>query len=167
MGEVTTQSREALRRRITELHQRLNTATERVSGIFAAQQGLHQIDLQALLAVMHAERAGTPLTPGELGAAVRLSSAATTGLIDRLEAAGHLTRERDVRDRRRIHLRYAEHGMLVAQEFFRPLGAMTDELLEGYSADELATITSYLDRATDAMARHADRLRGDAANPPA
>jgi DNA-binding MarR family transcriptional regulator len=158
MVEQVVETRDALRRQVVELHQRLNSATERVTGIFAAQQGLRQIDLQALLAVMHAERAGRPLTPGELGAAVRLSSAATTGLIDRLELAGHLTRERDVLDRRRIHLHYAEHGMQVAQEFFRPLGAMTSELIEGYSEDELAVIISYLDKATDAMAQHADRL---------
>ncbi|MET0974234.1 MAG: MarR family transcriptional regulator [Leifsonia sp.] len=152
--------REALRERITHLHQRLNTATERVSTTFAAQQGLHPIDLEALLAVMHAERAGRPLTPGELGVIVRLSSAATTGLIDRLEAAGHLTRRRDARDRRRIHLLYADHGMRVAEEFFRPLGVMTQGLLDRYTVEELRVIISYLAAAADAMAEHADRLGG-------
>ncbi len=53
---------------------------------------MHPTDLNALLAVMRAERAGAPLTPGRLGQHLGLSSGATTAVIDRLERAGHVQR---------------------------------------------------------------------------
>ncbi|KQO96673.1 MarR family winged helix-turn-helix transcriptional regulator [Leifsonia sp. Leaf264] len=146
-------------RRITRAHQRLHAATEQVSSAFATLQGLHQIDLEALLAVMNAEQAGSPLTPGQLGAAVRLSSAATTGLIDRLERAGHLERRRDDTDRRRVHLHYADASMRVAEQFFGPLGRISSELLARYTPEERELITGYLDAAADGMAAHAHALQ--------
>src|SRR3954451_24494009 len=44
-----------------------------------------------VLAVQHLARAGE-LTPGQLGGLLQLSSAGTTGLVRRLERAGHVTR---------------------------------------------------------------------------
>ncbi|MET0783453.1 MarR family winged helix-turn-helix transcriptional regulator [Leifsonia flava] len=146
-------------RRITRAHQRLHSATEQVSSAFASLQGLHQIDLEALLAVMNAERAGSPLTPGQLGAAVRLSSAATTGLVDRLERAGHLVRRRDDEDRRRVHLYYADASMKVAEQFFGPLGKISSDLLARYTPQERELITGYLEAAADGMAAHARALQ--------
>ena len=145
--------------RMTRAQQRMHAATEDVSSLFAAAHGLNQIDLEALLAVMYAERDGAPLTPGQLGAAVHLSSAATTGLIDRLERDGHLERRRDEVDRRRVHLHYADHGMRMAEGFFRPLGEINTALLSRYTPEQLELILGYLDAAADAMTEHAHRLR--------
>lgn len=153
-------SEESYLRRMTRAHQRLQFATEEVSSLFAAANGLHRIDLEALLAVMNAERAGAPLTPGQLGAAVHLSSAATTGLIDRLEKAGHLERRRDEIDRRRVHLHYAAHAMRVAANFFGPLGKVNTALMARYTPEQLDMILGYLDAATEGMSAHADSLRG-------
>ncbi|WP_419818167.1 MarR family transcriptional regulator [Glaciibacter flavus] len=151
---------ESYLRRVTRAHQRLHSATEEVSSQFAAANSLHRVDLEALLAVMNAEQAGSPLTPGQLGSAVHLSSAATTGLIDRLEKAGHLERRRDAVDRRRVHLHYADHAMRMAEGFFRPLGEVTTDLMRQYTPEQLDLILGYLDKAADGMSAHADRLRG-------
>ena len=40
---------------------------ERLGQVFAERNGMHPTDLYALLAVMQAEAAGAPLTPGRLG----------------------------------------------------------------------------------------------------
>ena len=63
---------------------------ERLGQVFAERNGMHPTDLQALLAVMQAEAAGAPLTPGRLGEHLGLSSGATTAVVDRLERAEHV-----------------------------------------------------------------------------
>jgi DNA-binding MarR family transcriptional regulator len=89
---------------------------------------------------MHAEGAGDPLTPGRLGEQIGLSSGATTAAIDRLERSGHLRRTRESGDRRVVHLRYGRPGMVLAAEFFGPLGKRTDDVMVGFTDDELATV---------------------------
>jgi DNA-binding MarR family transcriptional regulator len=80
---------------------------------------------------MVADSAGAPLTSGELRQRVGLSGAAITYLVERMIESGHIRRESDPGDRRKVILRYAEHGMTVARAFFTPLashsrGAMAD-----------------------------------------
>src|SRR6185369_8890557 len=43
-----------------------------------------------------------PMTAGQLAEAVRLTSGAVTGVLDRLEAAGLVRRIRDTKDRRKV-----------------------------------------------------------------
>jgi DNA-binding MarR family transcriptional regulator len=45
-----------------------------------------------------------PLTPGQLAELSGLRSGTVTGVIDRLETAGFVTRSRDERDRRKVHV---------------------------------------------------------------
>jgi DNA-binding MarR family transcriptional regulator len=57
-----------------------------------------------VLAVQHLARAGE-LTPGKLGGLLQLSSGGTTGLIQRLQRAGHVSRHANCRDRRSVVVR--------------------------------------------------------------
>jgi DNA-binding MarR family transcriptional regulator len=125
--------------------------SEHVVHTFAHRHGLHPTDMAALIAVMEAEGAGSPLTPGALSARLRLSSAATTAVIDRLERAGHIRRSREDADRRRVHLRYAEPGMALARGFFSPLGRLTDPVLAGFDDAELAVVRRFLAAMGDTM----------------
>src|SRR5262245_9533064 len=52
-----------------------------------------------ILAIQHLARAGE-LTPGQLASLLQLSSGGATGVIDRLERAGHVERRPHWRDRR-------------------------------------------------------------------
>src|SRR6202021_1106145 len=45
------------------------------------------------------------MTAGQLAGSIGLTGAAVTALVDRLEAAGYATRERDEVDRRRVTIR--------------------------------------------------------------
>ena len=65
--------------------------------------------------------AGAPLTAGDLRQRMGVSGAAITYLVERMIASGHLRRESDPADRRKVILRYADHGMHVARAFFTPL----------------------------------------------
>jgi DNA-binding MarR family transcriptional regulator len=152
--------RERLREEIVELLRTYSLEAQHVGHAFAQRHGLHPTDLQALIAVMHAEGAGDPLTPGRLGEQIGLSSGATTAAIDRLERSGHLRRIRESADRRVVHLRYGRPGMVLATEFFGPLGRRTDDVMAGFTDDELATVRRFLAGMTAAVTAHHHEVRG-------
>jgi DNA-binding MarR family transcriptional regulator len=151
--------RDELREEIVNLMRSYSVEAQHVGHAFAERHGLHPTDLQALIAVMHAEGRGDPLTPGRLGQAIGLSSGATTAAIDRLERAGHLRRSRESTDRRVVHLRYGEPGMALALEFFGPLGKRTDKVMGGFSDAELALVRRFLQGMNDALAEHHVEVR--------
>ena len=95
---------------ITNDLRRYSVDAQHIRHPFAALHGLNATDLQALIAVMDAELAGDPITPGRLGEQLNLSSGSVTALIDRLERAGHIRRDRDTADRRKVFLHYADPG---------------------------------------------------------
>jgi DNA-binding MarR family transcriptional regulator len=97
--------------------------SDRIGRHFARQNDVSGNDFHALLHVMVAETAGTPLTMAQLRQRMDVSPAAITYLVDRMIDAGHLRRESDPSDRRKALLRYEESGMKLAHGFFTPLGA--------------------------------------------
>lgn len=153
--------RDQLREAIVELLRTYSVRAQHVGHAFAQRHGLHSTDLQALIEVMYAEGRGEPLTPGRLGAAVGLSSGATTAVIDRLERAGHLRRTREGTDRRVVHLRYGEAGTALAAAFSGPLGARTDAVMAGFSLAELAAVERFLSGMTAAVTAHRDAVRDE------
>jgi DNA-binding MarR family transcriptional regulator len=98
-------------------------------------------EYQAMKHLMTAER---PLGPVELGALVGLTSGAATTLVDRLEHAGHLTRRRDVRDRRRLTLEATSTALRGARRELRPLEGSLAKMLADYSAEERRTVLRFL-----------------------
>jgi DNA-binding MarR family transcriptional regulator len=133
---------------LVRLLQAYATESARLAQAFSERHGLHTTDLHALIAVLGAEASGEPLTAGRLGTHLGLSSGATTALVDRLERHDHVRRDRDARDRRRVVLRYGEGAAAVGREFFGPLGARMDALLEGYSAEDRAVVARFLQGVT-------------------
>jgi DNA-binding MarR family transcriptional regulator len=97
--------------------------SDRIGRHFARQNDVSGNDFHALLHVMIAETAGTPLTMAQLRQRMDVSPAAITYLVDRMIDAGHLRREADPNDRRKALLRYENSGMELAHAFFAPLGA--------------------------------------------
>jgi DNA-binding MarR family transcriptional regulator len=156
---VRASERDRLREEIVNLLRTYSVEAQHVGQAFAQRHGLHHTDLRALIAVMHAEGRGEPLTPGRLGEVLGLSSGATTAAIDRLERAGHLRRSRESADRRVVHLRYGEPGMALALSFFGPLGQRTDEVMAGFSDAELATVHRFMAGMTEALTAHHREVR--------
>lgn len=96
--------------------------SDRIGRYFARQNDVSGNDFHALLHVMVAETAGTPLTMAQLRQRMDVSPAAITYLVDRMIDAGHVRREADPTDRRKALLRYEDSGMQLAREFFAPMG---------------------------------------------
>ncbi len=146
--------RNVLEQDVEALIRRLTVESQKLAHAFAARHGLHATDFEALVHVMDAEGRGSPLTPGELSLALGLGSGSTTSVIDRLEAHGHVRRDRDDADRRKVHLRYAEAGMALALEFFGPLRGRGDAVVAGFSDDELDSVRRFLTGMSDTIAAH-------------
>jgi DNA-binding MarR family transcriptional regulator len=96
--------------------------SDRLGRYFARQNHVSGNDFHALLHVMVAETAGTPLTMAQLRQHMDVSPAAITYLVDRMIDAGHVRREADPADRRKALLRYENSGMELTDAFFTPLG---------------------------------------------
>ena len=118
--------------------QALSVESDQIGRAFAGIHGLSANDFRALVHVMVAENAGTPLTAGELRTRMGLSGAAITYLVERMIESGHLRRDSDPADRRKVILRYADHGIEVGRAFFTPLAAHTHRSLGELSDSDLA-----------------------------
>lgn len=149
---------DGVRNELVRLLQEYACEAERLGQVFAERNGLHPTDLSALLAVMQADTAGAPLTPGRLGRHLGLSSGATTAVIDRLERAEHVSRARDVRDRRRVTLHFGDAAAVLGAAFFGPLGAKMDAMLAGFGSAELAAVCRFLGATNVMMREHRSGL---------
>jgi len=132
----------------------LTLAGEQLSQAFARANQLRPTDLRALMYIITAESEGKPVTAGQLGSLLGLSSAAITYLVERMIASEHIQRQTDSADRRKVILRYAEHGMEVAGSFFGPLGTRTRDSLADHSAEDLHAAHRVLETAIAAMREH-------------
>ena len=56
------------------------------------------------------------LTPGKLAQALSLSQGTITGILERMERRGFLTRERDKNDKRRVNVRITEIGQQTVKD---------------------------------------------------
>jgi len=111
-------------------------------------------DFDALLHVMVAEQTGSPLTLGELRDRLGMTAAAVTYLVDRMVDAGHVRREAHPTDRRKVFLRYSDHGLDVARRFFGPLGTRTHQALTDFSDEDLEVARAVLGALARAMQTH-------------
>ncbi|MFJ3720479.1 MarR family transcriptional regulator [Streptomyces sp. NPDC090057] len=111
---------------------------------FAARHGLHPTDVRALIHLLDAARVGTRATPGWLGGQLRLNSAGTTALVDRLERLGLVRRTRDTADRRRVLLEVEEKATGLGWAFFGPVIGEVVAASEGLDPGELETVRRFL-----------------------
>ncbi|MFF9646646.1 MarR family winged helix-turn-helix transcriptional regulator [Kitasatospora aureofaciens] len=138
--------------RLVHLLRGLTVELDLFGAEFAARSGLHPTDLRALIHLLDAARAGEVVTPGRLGEALRMNSAGTTGLVDRLERLGLIRRERDPEDRRRIRLMVEERAMELGQGFFGGLIGDLVAAMGRFDPAELATVRRFLEAMTSVVA---------------
>jgi DNA-binding MarR family transcriptional regulator len=130
-------------------------ANDLVDEAAAAAFGVNRTDLRIIGLVANA---GT-LTAGGLATAAGLSPAATTTAIQRLIHAGHLTRKTDADDRRRAVVELTARAVDLLEEVYGPVERAGCELLERYSAEELAFIVDLLRRGERMQLAEARRVR--------
>src|SRR5690606_41295864 len=117
--------------------------------MFGQAHGLYRTDLSALVVIMDANRRGETMTPTRLAKALNLSASATTAVLDRLEKARHLRRDRSADDRRRVHLVMPERTLRLGAQLFGPLGEAYAPARAGCDAAERATLRRCLQATGD------------------
>jgi DNA-binding MarR family transcriptional regulator len=136
----------------------LSAESDEIGRLFAGIHQVHLSDFRALLHVLVAETGGTPLAAGELRHKMGVSGAAITYLVQRMVESGHLRREADPSDRRKVILRYADHGRDVAAAFFAPLGRYTHDALADLPDSDLAAAHRVFTALIEAMRQFRSEL---------
>lgn len=99
------------------------------------------------------------ITAGDLAKASGLTTGAMTAALDRLELAGHVRRVRDDVDRRRVYVEVTPETLRRMHELYAPLAAGSEELLDGYTMQELQLLRDFLHKGRQMTDEHAERMR--------
>lgn len=132
----------------------LQTAMTDAEAALARRMHLGHSDMAAMT---HLASAREPVGPSWLSARLGLTPAAATELVDRLEKVGHLARERDHADRRRVNLIPTQDSLAEVNRQLRPLLDAVDDVAGGFSTAERAAIRRFL---TEVTAIYADFAGG-------
>ncbi|CAM3202281.1 MarR family transcriptional regulator [Nocardioides dubius] len=114
-----------------------------------AQLGGHELSALQLLA-------DQVMGPAELARILTVSTAAATGIVDRLAARDLVERRPDAEDRRRTAIHLTAHGRASLLRHLTPMLAAIRGLEEGFTEAESAVVTRYLERAIDAFSQVAE-----------
>jgi DNA-binding MarR family transcriptional regulator len=127
----------------------------------ADQIGINATDLNCLNILSFSGQ----MTAGQLAKATGLTTASITGVIDRLEEAGYVRRERDTSDRRRVvvHL-VLERAISNVASVFLPMVRAWQEMAERYSDDELRLIVEFYGQMEEVLRQHIVVLRDSGAS---
>ena len=156
--EETAVDRAALEQQIAAYVRVMTAESEQIGRAFAALHDVRPTDFRALLHVMVAQTAGEPVTSGELRQRMGLSGAAITYLVDRMMASGHVIRQSDPADRRKVILRYSDSGLATARAFFAPLGAHSSDAMAALPDTDLEAAGRVFTALIESMRRYQDDL---------
>jgi DNA-binding MarR family transcriptional regulator len=100
------------------------------------------------------------MTPGHLAEITGLTTGAITAVLDRLEHAHFVRRERDESDRRKVIVRVLPGAAKRLGPLFAGLASEMTALHETFTAQELALILEYQSASIAVLERQAKTLRG-------
>jgi DNA-binding MarR family transcriptional regulator len=102
-------------------------------------------------------RGEADVTAGRVAEVTGLTTSSVTAALDRLEAAGFITRERDTADRRKVFVRATGRRNADVENAFAPLAQISHQVLQECSIEELTIIATVLRKinalAADALTR--------------
>ncbi len=124
----------------------------------AGRAGMTAADVQ----VVDILDAGGPTTAGRLAEFTGLTTGAITQMLDRLETAGLVRRERDPADGRRVIVRLAEDGDATREigAIFASVARGWDEMASHYDDAQIAVLREFVTRANAVSGEEIARLRG-------
>ncbi|MPY64562.1 MarR family transcriptional regulator [Streptomyces spongiae] len=99
------------------------------------------------------------LTAGDLAVRANVTTGAVTGILNRLERAGYVTRRPDPEDRRRVRVAATACAAEQVQSLYAPYYARLTELFSDYSSDEIAVLHDWFSRAGGLTKQYLAELR--------
>ena len=129
----------------------MGDAMDRMHSGMKDDMDMNATDVAALRLLIIREQRGVLVSPRDIAQHLRISTASTTKLLDRLEASGHLERRAHPTDRRgRVVVLTEEARRAFFRNFGERLRAMREMALR-YDDDELVVIARFLDDLAGAM----------------
>lgn len=110
----------------------------------------HSLTGPQLVCVRHLLRHGA-MAPGTLARGISLSPATVTGIIDRLEKRGLVTRERSKDDKRKVEIALTDEGRRLGEQMPPPLHETFSRRLKELSVEEQAEIDRVLAKIVSMM----------------
>lgn len=161
---MSSRDREALRREVGAALRTYHGAVEAVDDAACAYMGINRTDLRCLDIL---GRAG-PMTAGQLAEESKLTNAAITIVVDRMERIGYVRRVRDTSDRRRVMVEATAKAQRRAWTLYGEVAEKLNDQLERYPDRELALLRDFLRERTELDAeiaaeftkRRSSRARG-------
>jgi DNA-binding MarR family transcriptional regulator len=129
----------------------------------ASRVGVSSSDLECLDFLVMEGR----VTAGRLAELTGLTTGAITGVIDRMEKAGLVRRERDEEDRRKVYVAIVPEAIAKVGRFYEPLQKAVTRDWEGYTDAELKLLLRFMTQGYNTMIGVLDNLKGAAEPTPA
>ena len=154
MTSITPKDGDAARRRrrtITEIKDSLRVLSVQLA-LLNHQVGAHADLKDADLSCLELINRLGPLSPSALARRTGLHPATMTGILDRLQRGGWITRERDPQadDRRAVTIRALRDRNAELFDLYAGMSAAMDDLCAGYDTQQLDMLAEFLRRTTDA-----------------
>ncbi|MDT5027668.1 MAG: hypothetical protein QOE61_4094 [Micromonosporaceae bacterium] len=151
MSNVTSDNESTRRRRrlSTQIKDSLRDLRNELSMLnrqVGAQLQLKDVDMDCLDLI----NIYGPLSPSALARRAGLHPATMTGVLDRLEGAGWVARERDPSDRRAVAVRALRDRNGELYRLLFGMNSSMDEICAGYDGAQLELVADFLRRTTDA-----------------
>jgi len=134
---------------------RMTAQSVLISEAVSARFGLSSSDLECLDLALLSGGA----TAGEFAKVTGLTTGAITGVIDRLEQAGFVRRERHPTDRRKVVVRARTAMTRRIAPLYDSLQREMTALWSSYTDDQLAVILDFLQRSCDLAVREIAKLQ--------
>ena len=148
MRRVTSenQGNRPLARQIKDSIRDLRNQLSMLNRQVGAHLDLKDVDMDCLDLI---DRHG-PLSPTAVARMAGLHPATMTGILDRLERSGWVTRERDPADRRAVTVRALRERNREMYQLLAGMNAAVDEICADFDESQLQLVATFLKRATEA-----------------
>jgi DNA-binding MarR family transcriptional regulator len=100
------------------------------------------------------------VTAGRLAEVTGLTTGAITGVVDRLEKAGFVRRERDETDRRKVFIATVQENVAQIGRFYVPMQAAMHKVWSSYSEAELQLLLRFASEGYKAVLEATEALKG-------
>lgn len=153
-GRGAGRERRRLSRAIKESLRDVGAQLSRLNHEVGGRVNIRTSDLECL---DHIGREG-PLSPSSLARLTGQHPATLTGILDRLERGGWISRDRDPADRRGVLLRVERTRGAELLGLYAGMNSAMDEICAGYGEEDLQLVAGFLRRTADAGRAAADQL---------
>ncbi|MBP9503243.1 MAG: MarR family transcriptional regulator [Candidatus Promineofilum sp.] len=152
---MTTSTREDLKKRALMAVAQYGAHLTLFRNAVTEWAGLNVTDMECLRLLFLQGEA----TPSQLARHTGLTSGATTAMLDRLEKAGLIERRPNPDDRRGTLVTPAKLGREKVASWFESARKAQDDLVSGYSTEELTIIADVFEKFTTLWQREREKLR--------